>query len=156
MADLSALRLPSNVVGDTIYGVFREEARLLSVTALPDERLLQRVPPRIQSNPDSLREEISGVGDSQREYFAVSSSIAVMAASASVPSRRGVDGILEHCSIPAPSPPSHSEEVVQTALAKAGGLADQGKVCTFVSMFAKYFGQGGDGVGSFSDHAGHD
>ncbi|MBA8801461.1 hypothetical protein FHW77_005217 [Agrobacterium sp. RC10-4-1] len=153
-------------------GVFREEACLLSVTALPDERCLQSVYPGDEVIPDSLGEEVSGVGDSQgtNETDAPARSevfrgfiehcrdrgIGIVSVS-----QGRIDGIFKPLLDLGEHGPDHlllpiREEVIQTTLAQAGGLADQGKARTVVSMLAKNFGQGGDGVGSFSDHAGHD
>ncbi len=78
-------------------------------------------------------------------YFAVSSSIAVIAASAS--SRRGENRRNSQTIARfRRAQPGHfllpiREEVVEAALAKTGGLADQGKARSFVSMLAKNFGQ---------------
>jgi len=153
-------------------GVFRKQARLLSVPALPHERCLQGVHPGDEVTPDSLREEVSGVGDSQStdetdaparsEVFRSFIEHRRDSGVGIVPISQGrIDGILKPLLDFGEHSPDHllfpiREEVVQAALAQASGLADQGKARTFVSMLAKNFGQGGNGIGSFSDHAGHD
>ena len=140
-------------------GVFRQETRLLSVTSLPDERRLQSVYPGDEVAPDSLREEVSGVGDSQGtnetdaparpEVFCgfIEHRRNCGVGIVSVPQGR-IDGIFKPLLDFGEHSPDHlllsvREEVVQAALAETGSLADQGKARTFVSMFAENFGQRG-------------
>ena len=48
------------------------------------------------------------------------------------------------------------EEVVKAALPETRSLANQGKACSFIAVFAEHFGQRIYCVGPFSDHPGHD